>query len=62
MKNIKEIATMFEVSGSAVRKWVADGLPHRYEKIIGRKTRVVIDPADVIAFHKSKERKAEKTE
>lgn len=57
MKPVKEIATMFGVSGVTVRRWLNDGLPYKLEKIIGRRTRIIIDVADVYNYHKSKEKK-----
>ena len=63
MKSIKEISVMFEVSRNSVYNWIADGLKYKREKLIGRKTRVIIDPSDVIAYHKAKEvEKVESTE
>lgn len=55
MKTVAEIATMFSVTKAAVYLWISDGLKHNSEKIIGQKTRIIIDPQDVIEYHKSKE-------
>jgi uncharacterized protein YjcR len=62
VKPIKEIAKMFGVSGVSVRNWLIDGLPYKKEKVIGRRTRIVIDPADVYAYHKAKENIVKKGE
>ena len=53
---------MFGVSRTAVYKWILGGLPCKLEKAIGHKTRTIIDPVDVYAYHKSKEQKKEKSE
>ena len=55
MKTVLETAEMFSVTRSAVYLWLRDGLKHESEKVIGRKTRIIIDPQDVIEYHKSKE-------
>jgi len=55
VKSVQEIAVMFEVSRNAVYKWIRSGLKHKREKIIGKPLRIIIDPADVYAFHKSQE-------
>jgi predicted DNA-binding transcriptional regulator AlpA len=57
MKTVIEISKMFGVSRIAVYNWIKDGLPHSREKVIGVKTRVVINPSDVIEYHKSKEKR-----
>lgn len=57
METVQGIADKFGVSGVAVRNWLKDGLPYKLEKIIGRKTRIIIDVADVYNYHKSKEKK-----
>ncbi len=54
MKTVREIASMFDVTPVSVRNWLKDGLPHSREKVIGSKTRIVIDPKDVVEYHKSK--------
>jgi len=56
MKTVIEIAKMFGVTKIAVYNWISNGLKHSTEKVIGIKTRIVIDPADVIAYHKAKEK------
>lgn len=55
VKTVIEIAKMFGVSRIAVYNWIADGLKYSREKLIGRKTRIVIDPSDVLEYHKKKE-------
>lgn len=52
---VDEIAEMYGVTGTAVRNWIAEGLVCQKQKLIGKRTRIVIKPEDVIAFHKSKE-------
>jgi len=53
MKTIQEIATMFNVSYESVRKWTKKGLPYKYEKVIGRRTRKMIEVSDVYNYQKS---------
>lgn len=55
MLTVREVAEKYGVSTMAVRHWLADGLPYKVEKIIGLKPRMIIDPKDVEAYHKSKE-------
>jgi len=62
VKSVMEISRMFGVSRTAVYKWILGGLPCKLEKAIGHKTRTIIDPVDVYAYHKSKEQKKEKSE
>ena len=50
--SIQKISNNFKVSEVAVRKWVKKGLPHRKEKIIGRRARIVIRKSDVKKFLK----------
>ena len=57
MLTVREAAEKFGVSHMAVRLWIKDGLPVKYEKVIGFKTRMIIDPDDVIKYQKSKERR-----
>lgn len=49
-KTVAEIAVMFGVSKQAVMLWIKNGLPTEKEKVIGIKTRRVIDPDDVKRF------------
>ena len=53
---IQEIAEKFGVTHMAVRLWIKKGLPFQKEKIIGTKTRMIVDPKDVVEFHKIKEK------
>jgi excisionase family DNA binding protein len=55
MKTVSEIAVMFGVKRQTVYTWIQDGLKHKREKVVGRKTRIIINPADVMEYHKSKE-------
>ncbi len=55
LKSVSEISEQFGVSGVSVRNWILDGLPHKFEKPIGRRRRIMIDPEDVIRYHKAKE-------
>jgi len=50
MYTVKEIAEIFGVSIPGVYLWVRNGLPHKKERIVGRKKRIVIDPKDVVNF------------
>jgi transposase len=56
LKTIEETAKMFNVTRVTIYNCLKDGLKHSKEKIIGRKPRVIIDPIDVIEYHKSKEK------
>jgi transposase len=56
MKTIEETAKMFNVTRVTIYNWLKDGLKHSKEKLIGRKPRIIIDPIDVIEYHKSKEK------
>ncbi len=55
MKTIQEVANHYGVTYTAVRKWIDKGLPYTVKKSIGRKPTMMLDLADVEAFHKSKE-------
>lgn len=57
MLTVKEVAQKFGVSQMAVRLWIKDGLPVKYEKVVGIKTRMIIDPENVILYQKRKERR-----
>ena len=50
METVREIAKRYGVTRAAVYYWLRDGLPHKKERIVGRKERVIIDPADVRDF------------
>jgi transposase-like protein len=54
MLTVAEIARKFGVTKMAVYLWINDGLEHSKEKIIGRRTRIVIDPSDVVKYHENK--------
>ena len=54
MKTVAEIAKMHGISKVAVYNWIKAGLLHKKEKVIGIKTRVIIDPKDVVEFHNMK--------
>ena len=54
MKTVKEIAEMYGVTDVAVRQWLKNGLPYKKEKVIGVKTRTIINPKDVELYHKQK--------
>lgn len=56
MKTVQEIAKMFGVTKVAVYNWIKDGLKYSTKKVIGRKEYIVIDPADILEYHKSKEK------
>lgn len=53
-KTVAEIAAMFGVSKQAVMLWIKNGLPTEKEKVIGIKTRRVIDPDDVKRYQKGR--------
>lgn len=57
MKTVEETGKMFGVTRNTVYRWIRDGLKYKREKVIGRKTRIVIDPSDVLEYHKKKEGK-----
>ena len=57
--SVSEIATMFEVSRSAVYKWLRNGLKHKKVKNIGENPRTEITKEAVIEFHKEKEEDCE---
>lgn len=50
MFTVSEIADMFGVSKVSVRNWLKAGLPFKKEKVIGIKTRTIINPDDVKKF------------
>ena len=54
MKTVTETAKIFGVSRITVYNWLHDGLNSSKEKVIGRMTRIIIDPLDVIKYHKEK--------
>lgn len=54
MKTVKEIAKQFNVTTMSVRYWIKDGLPFKKEKVVGVKTRIIINPNDVILYHEKK--------
>ena len=56
MKTVQETADIFGVSRIAVYNWIKDGLPYKREKVIGIKTRIIIDPSDVYIYQKTKEK------
>jgi hypothetical protein len=51
---VAEIAIMFKVSKQSVMLWIKNGLPTEKEKVIGIKTRRVIDPDDVKKYQLSR--------
>lgn len=59
MKTVSEIAKEYGVTRTTVYTWLNDGLPYKREKIIGIKTRIIIDPVDVTIFHRGKVGKRE---
>ncbi len=50
LKTVAEIAAEFGVTSMGVRYWIKKGLKHKTEKVIGIKTRIVINPDDVREF------------
>jgi DNA invertase Pin-like site-specific DNA recombinase len=52
MKTVAEIAEMFGVTKPTVYNWVKDGLKHDTKKVIGKREYIIIDPDDVIEFHR----------
>ena len=52
-KSVEEISKQFNVSRTAMYNWLKAGLKHSCEKVIGIKVRIIIDPDDVVLFHKS---------
>ena len=50
LKTIKEIAEHFNVTTMGVRYWIkTKNIPYSYEKVIGIKTRIVLNIEDVKA-------------
>lgn len=47
---VKELSEYYRVTPAAVYKWLAKGLPHDYERIIGKPRRIIINPDDVVTF------------
>ena len=61
MKTVRELADLYNVTTVTIRNWLKDGLPYDYEKIIGIRTRMVINEKDVEKYHNAKvESKREK--
>jgi hypothetical protein len=52
---VKGIAEKYGVTKTAVYAWINAGLPVENQKVVGVKTRKIIDIKDVEAFHKNKE-------
>lgn len=50
MKTVYETAELFNVTKTTVYNWLKAGLPSKKEKVIGIKTRILIDPKDVMNF------------
>ncbi len=53
---VAEIAIQFKVSKQAVMLWIKNGLPTEKEKVVGIKTRRVIDPDDVKRYQLNRAR------
>jgi len=53
MFTVSEIAEMFKVTKVTVRNWLKAGLPSKKEKVIGVKTRTIINPDEVRKFQNS---------
>jgi predicted DNA-binding protein YlxM (UPF0122 family) len=53
--SVQEISKMYGVTKAAVYLWIKSGLPFELQKIVGVKTRKIIDVKDVEQFHKRKE-------
>lgn len=51
---VQETADRFGVTINSVYNWMKDGLPYTIEKVIGIKTRAIIDPSDVKKYQASK--------
>ena len=47
MLTIAEMANKYKISYVAVRQWVSRGCPYENEKVIGRKSRIVLDEKKV---------------
>lgn len=47
MYTVRELAEVYGVSKSAVRLWLKAGCPHKTERIIGVKDRIVLDKKEV---------------
>lgn len=54
MNTVVEIATMYNVTEQSVRNWIKDGMKIKWDKKIGQKPHIIIDPKDVEEYHKSK--------
>ena len=54
LKTVAEIAAQFGVTTMGVRYWIKKGLKTSTEKVVGIKTRIVINPDDVREFLKLK--------
>jgi len=54
LKTVSEIAAQFGVTTMGVRYWIKKGLKTSTEKVVGIKTRIVINPDDVREFLKLK--------
>ena len=50
METVQQIADRFGVTKQAVYRWIRHGLAYKKERVIGRKERKVIDPANVVTF------------
>ena len=50
LMTVKEVSEYYKVTPAAVYKWLSKGLPHDYERIIGKPRRIIINPDDVVTF------------
>lgn len=50
---VSETAERFNVSQTAVRNWLRNGLRYEISKEIGRKRYALINPEDVVNYHKA---------
>ncbi len=52
LKSVREVAEIYNVTESAVRKWIKKGLEYKTEKVIGIRPRMIFNLDDIDNFLK----------
>lgn len=58
MYTVRELAELYGVTTMAVRHWIKAGCPYEIERVIGVKTRMVLDKEKVDAWLNLKPRRS----
>lgn len=61
MLTVKDVCKIYNITKRSVYNWIKEGLPYKQEKVIGKKTYMIIDQNDIDKFHSANRKQIEES-